>query len=156
LLEEWTLWQYSARRSERTIAERVRVIGQFLDESGVDPITASPMDVVRWTSRHGEWSSSTAATYFSYLQSWHKWLCRMDHRPDNPMVKLVTPRRPERAPRPVADDGLVRLLTMRMHHRTRIMVMLAALAGFRVSEIAKVRGEDVDATSGRIYVIGKG
>lgn len=114
------------------------------------------MDVVRWMSRHPEWSSSTAATYFSYLQSWHKWLCLMDHRPDNPMVKLATPKRPERAPRPVGDDELVRLLTMRMHHRTRIMVMLAALAGFRVSEIAKVRGEDVDPQTPRIYVIGKG
>lgn len=129
---------------------------QFIDESGTRPLTATPMDVVRWTSRHSEWSDSTAATYFSYLQSWHKWLCRMDHRQDNPMVKLATPKRPERAPRPVADNELVRLLTMRMHHRTRVMIMLAALAGFRVSEISRVRGEDVDANTPRIYVVGKG
>lgn len=156
LIEDWELWQHGARRSERTIRERVRLIGQYLDESGVDPLKATPMEIVRWMGRHSEWSQSTAATYFSYLQSWHKWLTLMDHRADNPMAKLVTPKRPERSPRPVADDGLLRLLTMRMHHRTRVMILLAALAGFRVAEIAKVRGEDIDLAGGRIHVIGKG
>lgn len=156
LIEDWTLWQMAARRSQRTIDERARVIGQFIDESGVSPLTATPMDIVRWMSSHDEWGPSTAATYFSYMQSWHKWLMLMDHRADNPMIKLVTPRRPERSPRPVADDGLLRLLTMRMHHRTRVMVLLAALAGFRVAEIARVRGEDIDRASNRIHVTGKG
>lgn len=156
LIDEWMLWQLAARRSSRTVDERVRVLNQFISETPGAPLHCGPIDIVRWMSRHSEWGDSTAATYFSYLQSWHKWLCRMDYRADNPMVKLATPKRPERAPRPVADDGLIRLLTMRMHHRTRVMIMLAALAGFRVSEIAKVRGEDLDLQAPRIFVIGKG
>jgi integrase/recombinase XerD len=43
-----------------------------------------------------------------------------------------------------------------MHRRTRVMVMLAALAGLRVGEIAKVKGEDLDLAGRKIYVIGKG
>ena len=156
LIEEWQLWQYSARRSVRTVTERTRVIQRFLDEAGVGPHTATPMDIARWTAGHSDWSASTASTYHAYLVSWHKWLCRLDHRADNPMLKLSSPRTPDRAPRPVADAGLVRLLTMRMHHRTRVMVLLAALAGLRVSEVAKMRGEDVDVDRRRIYVIGKG
>lgn len=156
LIEEWTLWQLSARRSLKTVHERARVIQQFITEAGVDPIAVVPMDIVRWTAGHGEWSESTAATYHSYLSSWHKWLCLTDKRGDNPMRKLSSPRRPERAPRPIADDGMVTLLTMRMHHRTRVMVMLAALAGLRVGEIAKVKGEDIDLVNRRIFVIGKG
>lgn len=156
LIEEWMLWQLAARRSMRTVTERARVIQQFLDEAGVGPVTAQPMDVVRWTAGHTEWSASTASTYHAYLVSWHKWLCLMDHRADDPMRKLSAPRQPDRAPRPVADDGMLKLLTMRMHHRTRVMVMLAALAGLRVSEIAKVRGEDLDLAGRRIYVTGKG
>lgn len=156
LIEEWLLFQLSARRSEKTVHERARVIAQFLTESQASPLQSTPMDIVRWMGRHTEWSTSTAATYFSYLQSWHKWLCRMDYRTDDPMLKLVTPKRPERAPRPISDNELARLLTMRMHHRTRVMILLAALAGFRVSEVARVRGEDLDLTTPRIYVLGKG
>lgn len=156
LIDEWMLWQLSARRSTKTVTERARVIQLFLDETGISPLTAQPMDIVRWTGSHTNWSASTAATYHAYLNAWHKWLCLMDHRTDNPMRKLAAPRSPDRAPRPVADAGLVTLLTMRMHHRTRVMVLLAALAGMRVGEIARVRGEDLDLASRRVYVVGKG
>jgi integrase/recombinase XerD len=80
----------------------------------------------------------------------------MEYRADNPMVKVAAPRYPERTPRPVSDDDLIRLLLTRMHHRTRAMVMLAALAGLRVSEIARVRGEDIDVSAPRLFVVGKG
>jgi integrase/recombinase XerD len=50
----------------------------------------------------------------------------------------------------------MRLLLTRMHHRTRVMILLAALAGLRVSEIARARGDDVDVSAPRIFVIGKG
>lgn len=156
LVAEWELWQRSGRRAVRTVDERSRVISRFLDESSVDPLIATAMDVARWLSLHEEWGPSTAATYFSYLTSWHKWLVLMGHRTDNPMVKLQTPRRPERAPRPVADTDLIKLLALRMHRRTRIMILLHSLAGLRVSEIATVRGEDIDRDAQRIHVVGKG
>ncbi|WP_234897236.1 tyrosine-type recombinase/integrase [Mycolicibacterium vanbaalenii] len=72
------------------------------------------------------------------------------------MIKIASPRYPERVPRPVSDDDLIRLLCTPMHHRTRVMILLAALAGMRVAEISKVRGEDVDVTTPRLFVIGKG
>lgn len=155
LLTDWELWQRAARRSERTVTERTTVIRRFLTESGANPRTATPMDIARWISGHENWGPSTVATYFSYLQSWHKWLVLLDHRTDNPMLKLAAPAAPERSPRPVSDDGLLRLLELSgVHRRTRVMILLAALAGLRVSEIAKFRGEDIDGD--RIYIIGKG
>ena len=156
LIEEWALWQRSGRRAKRTVAERCRVINLFLTEAAVDPLLSAPMDVAGWMAEHEEWSQSTAATYYSYVTSWHKWLVMMDYRTDNPMHKLQTPRRPERSPRPVADTDLARLLRLRMHHRTRVMILLHALAGLRVSEIAQVKGEDIDRDAARIQVLGKG
>lgn len=156
LIDEWILWQLSARRSVKTVNERARVIQSFLDGVKLDPLMVQAMDIVRWTAGRTSWSPSTAATYHSYLSSWHKWLCLTDRREDNPMRKLSSPRRPDRAPRPVADDALVRLLTAAMHHRTRVMITLAAVAGLRVGEIAKVKGEDIDMEGRKIYVIGKG
>jgi site-specific recombinase XerD len=156
LIVDWRLWQVAARRADRTVTERIRVITLFTTESGCSPHTASPDDIIRWIGRHPEWSDATAATYHSYLRAWFKWLCLMDHRADNPMIKVGAPRYPELMPRPVSDDGLIRLLKSRMHHRTRVMILLASLAGMRVHEIAKVRGVDVDVAARTIYVEGKG
>lgn len=157
LLDEWELWQLAARRSPITIGERLRVVAQFGDECPhTSIVSAQPIDVVRWMGRHTEWSPATAATYHAYLRAWFSWLCLMDHRADNPMIKLAAPKYPERVPRPVSDDDLIRLLTMRMHHRTRVMIMLAALSGLRVSEVARVKGEDVDLAGPRLWTVGKG
>lgn len=156
LLEEWQLWQYAARKADSTILERVRVIALFALETGCSPVTAKAGDIIRWLGSHTEWSQSTAATYHSYLRSWFTWLTIMDHRADNPMVKLGAPRYPDRVPRPVSDDDLVRLLLTPMHHRTRVMILLAALAGLRVHEIAKLRGEDIELSKPALHVEGKG
>lgn len=156
LLEEWSLWQLAARRSDVTVSERVRVLSQFAAEIAKPAHTAQPIDVICWLGKHTEWSTSTAATYHSYLRAFFNWLMLMDHRVDNPMIKVAAPKYPERVPRPVSDDELVQLLTMRTHHRTRVMILLAALAGLRVSEIAAVRGEDIDMAAPAIYVTGKG
>lgn len=156
LLQDWMLWQLAARLSDVTVSERIRVVSEFADEIQCAPARAEPIDVIRWLGHHTEWSASTAATYHSYLRAWFKWLCIMDHRADNPMVKLRAPRYPQRFARPVSDDDLIILLTTNMHHRTRVMILLAALAGLRVSEIARVRGEDIDISTPKIYVFGKG
>ncbi|WP_292990653.1 tyrosine-type recombinase/integrase [Mycobacterium sp.] len=56
----------------------------------------------------------------------------------------------------MSTPGLGELLQVPMHHRTRIMIVLAAYAGLRVHEIAKVRGEDVDLDRRVLRVTGKG
>ena len=43
-----------------------------------------------------------------------------------------------------------------MYKRTRAMILLAAYAGLRVSEIAAIKGDDVDTLINTITVIGKG
>ncbi len=157
LLGEWELWQTAKRLSRVTVNERVRVIALFATESGCSPSSAQAIEIMRWVASHDDdWSASTAATYHSYLRAWFTWLTMMDYRADNPMVKIGAPKYPDRVPRPVADDGLVKLLVSRMHHRTRVMVLLATLAGMRVGEIARVRGEDFDLGKRVVYMTGKG
>ena len=155
-IEAWELWQRAARKSNRTVTERVAAVTRFHRDTGIQPSTATSMDIARWIADHSNWADSTAATYFSYLNSFYRWLILLDHRADNPMVRLGAPKAPLREPRPVSDEDLHALLEVRMNKRTRVMILLAALAGLRVSEIARVRGEDIDHRAGRIYVRGKG
>lgn len=156
-LADFEIWQTARRLSRQTINERVRVIARFAAETGVQPISAEAIDIVRWIASHADdWAESSSATYQSYLNSWYRWLQLTDRRLDNPMIKVGTPKVPEREPRPVSDRGLIKLLQARMRHKTRVMILLAALAGLRVHEIAKIRGEDIDHDAGLLWVTGKG
>jgi len=68
----------------------------------------------------------------------------------------ATPKVKKGRPRPVTDEHLAILLDTRMYRRTRAMILLAAYAGLRVSEIAAIKGDDVDTVMNTITVIGKG
>lgn len=155
LVAEWEVWQHAARRSPITIAERTRVIRRLEAEAG-PAASLQPIALVRWFAAHAEdWSAGTHVTYHSYVSQFYGWLQRQGHREDNPMLRLGSPRAPDRVARPVADSELLRLLNVNMHRRTRVMVLLAALAGLRAHEIAKIRGEDVDIEREQLTVIGK-
>lgn len=155
-LDDWKIWQVAQRLSRRTIDERIRVIRLLHTETGIQPATIEAIDIVEWIADHDEWADSTAATYTSYLSAWFTWLQIVDRRLDNPMVKVGTPRVPEREPRPISDADVVKLLQARMWTSTRRMILLALLAGLRVHEIAQIRGEDVDFTTRLLWVRGKG
>lgn len=155
-LDDWELWQCAQRLAPATVSERIRVIRQFYDETGVQPFAAQPLDVVRWLTKHDDWSDSTAAAYVSYLRAWFKWLQLVDRRVDNPMVKIQAPKVPERVARPIADIDVPKLLNAHMWTSTRAMILLALLAGLRVSEIARMKGQDIDFDGRLLWVKGKG
>lgn len=155
-LDEWVLWMHGRRFAMTVIQERVRILTQFAIEQEIQPAGAASIDVVEWLARHHfDWSDGTACTYFGYLRAWFKWLQLTDRRLDNPMIKVGAPRWPDREPRPVSDVGVMRLLQTPMHHRTRVMILLAILAGLRVSEIARVRGQHIDISVPSIWIDGK-
>ena len=154
-LDDYELWQSARRLSPLTINERSRVLSQFHAETGVQPAQAKAPEIMRWFVNHN-WSDSTHCTYYSYLNAWFKWMQAQDLRPDNPMVKIGSPKPPERLPRPVSDADVRALLTTTTHLRSQAMIMLAGLQGLRVHEIAKVRAEDVDLERGDLHVKGKG
>lgn len=157
LLQDWELSQLGAGRSAITTGERLRVLTRFASDTNLDPLTCDPRDISRWFARNRtHWSPSTLATYHSYFCAFYKWAQRQHLRTDNPMLMLDPPRTPERTPRPVSDAGLMHLLCTPMRDKTRRMILLATLEGFRVSEVASTRGEDYDLPGGTVRVTGKG
>lgn len=154
-LDDYELWQAARRLSPITIAERSRVLAQFNATTGVQPAHAKAVDIMRWLADN-TWSRSTHCTYYAYLNGWYKWLQAQELRADNPMTKIGAPKAPERLPRPVSDADVRALLTAANHTRTYSMVLLAALQGLRVHEIAKVRADDLDLNAGTLRVEGKG
>lgn len=108
-----------------------------------------------YTTRDGV-SRSSRATYHASIRAYHSWLLRAGHRQDDPTLATPSPKRVKGTPHPVAPAQLAKLLLVVNRRRTRMMILLAAFAGLRVHEIAKIRGEDVDLEAGALFVTGKG
>lgn len=155
-LDDYELWQAARRLAPTTISERRRVLTQFHRETGTQPAHADPLTITRWIAGHDAWSDSTIANYVGYLSAWYKWLQAQDHRADNPMAKVGTPKAPQRLPRPVSGRDVQTLLSAPGRMSTHAMILLASLQGLRVHEIAKLRGEDIDRDRQVLRVKGKG
>ena len=140
--------------SARTITERIRVITQIATTTGTDPAALTPQTISTWLA-----TLPTAATknaYFTVLRAWSKWLVQSDHRVDDPTTRVPKPRTPPGHPRPVTDTQLDAVLALPLRQDTRTKIILAAYAGMRVHEIAKIRGEDISPVAETITITGKG
>jgi integrase/recombinase XerD len=182
-LERWAAWMRAAGRSPQTIKTRLSGIETLCRHAGVTNVTAITADhVTAWLGDcEAPW---TRCTYWMTVRCWVTWALAEGIICADPTARLAKPRTPKCVPRPVSDAVIRQLLngqeegrlsrspekkspgplvTGRAENaslatstiqRTRVYVALAALAGLRVHEIAKVRGEDVD--TGWLYVDGKG
>lgn len=150
----WERRMLTAGLSPRTIEERLRIVRAVAAQSGraahlldEDDVAAYLISVPAQNSR---------STYWAAMAAWHLWLRGEGARVDDPMARLPRPRTPQRTPRPVSTGQLRAVLASQMHARTRAMILLAALAGLRVHEVAKVRGSDFDLLGQTLTVLGKG
>jgi integrase/recombinase XerD len=155
LLDDWVLWMQARGMAKRTIHERPMMVERVAKASNVAAHVLSSRQILTYLGRSGV-GQSTRANYHVALAAWFKWLVEQELREDNPMTRIPRPKIPRRRPRPIETAHLEKLLASRMHRRTRTMILLAAFAGLRVHEIAKIRGEDIDQLGKRLYVVGKG
>jgi integrase/recombinase XerD len=161
-LERWAAWMRAAGRSPQTIKTRLSGIETLCRHAGVTNVTAITADhVTAWLGDcEAPW---TRCTYWMTIRCWVTWALAEGIICADPTARLAKPRTPKCVPRPVSDAVIRQLLngdtlgdkTGGHNPRARIYVALAALAGLRVHEIAKVRGEDVDFEGGWLYVDGK-
>jgi integrase len=152
-LVAWELYLRGAGRAERTVSDGLRVM-RMLERHADKPVeNLAAVDVSRFLARP-ELKQSSRASYFGSIAMFFKWYG--ENGGANVTARLPRPRAPKGAPRPVSGPGLRVLFDTRMHQRTRVMILLAALAGLRVHEIAKIRGEDFDLDARTLRVTGKG
>lgn len=149
---QWRVEMQARGMSPRTIVERLRIVDRISAHCGATATELTREDLLAYLAR--DMAPSSRATYWAALRAWSGWLQRTGRRTDDPTATLDAPRTPKCSPHPITTDQLMALLGSDMWQSTRAMVILAAWAGLRVHEIAKVRGEDVDG--GSLLVVGKG
>lgn len=152
-LERWEIYMRGAGLSDRTVTCGVSTLQHLERFAGRSVDEMRPVDVSRFIGRPSlkQWSRSN---YFSSITCFYSWWA--EEGGVDITARLPRPKMPKSTPRPISNEQLAALLAIRMHQRTRVMVLLAALAGLRVHEIAKVRGEDVDPVARTLRVTGKG
>lgn len=133
-----SLWHsHCAHRGERVDTASPDLLEEFL---------------ARWPSAQSRYSIR------SDIHQFYGWAIDRGHLSCADPTRDVPPARvPQRAATPVAASDVMRLIDSCPRPIDRRMVMLAAYAGLRISEIAALRGEDIDIDGRQLVVrCGKG
>lgn len=147
-VEAYRRWLLGQGLSARTVLLRLRFAAMLLAEWGT--FDQPPHVLAEWLSRHEGW---TRRTYLNHLRSLYGWLVESGQLEADPVARLRRGPMPRPKPHPLPTDQAARLLATATGNLEAFLV-LGLYAGFRLHEIAKVRGEDVDETT--TYVLGKG
>jgi len=99
---------------------------------------------------------STKESNRSYLRTFFRWARVNGYRSDDPAESLESIRVPKRKPRPFRADQVDALMESGSYKRTRDLILILVHTGLRVSEVVKIRGEDIDWEAGTLTSIRKG
>lgn len=155
LLEAFADYQRSGNRAERTIATRASILRGLARRQGVQLLDATVFHLRREVGRDGIAPSTRASTRAALL-AFYGFVQSEGLRDDNPALRLPVVKVPPHRPRPYSQEQIDRMLSTGAYRRTRAMIILAAYAGLRASEIAAVHSDDLDLVSGTLKVLGKG
>jgi integrase/recombinase XerD len=108
-------------------------------------------DIERWLDVRSErCGNGSLAVQVSHLSSFYRWAERHDRLAgSNPMALIDRPRVPVGYPRPISEADLAAALEG-ADRRTATMIRLAAYAGLRACEIARMSAADI--IDGQIHV----
>lgn len=154
VLAQWRAWQEAQGLSERSISERAACVARYARFSSEDPLAFTAAGMTRYIGRPGL-KPRTRWAYRQHLASFSDFLVAAKLRDGSPLGDVPAVRKPTGTPRPVESHELAALLG-KVDGPARMMVLLAAYAGLRVHEIAKVEGRDLDREGATLTVLGKG
>ena len=140
-------------------------LSTWLEEQPGRPLLAEVRraDLLAWMSRglaEGV-KSSTAARRLSGLRRFYRFLLREGLIPEDPTLRIDSPRLPRRLPDSLTEDEVEALLAepdpeLPIELRDRAMLEILYGCGLRVSELTQLRVDQVNLRQGVVRVSGKG
>jgi len=149
--------------SPHTLSNYHRDLRALQDYCGRRPLAELvESDIRGWVSqmhRRGL-SGSSIQRRLSATRSFYNYLGRETGRPRNPAASVQAPRKPRRLPKTMDADQVDRYLSFAddtpIALRDRAIAELFYSSGLRLSELAGVNVDDIDATTQLLTVTGKG
>jgi integrase/recombinase XerD len=90
------------------------------------------------------------------LKKFFRWCANEEKIVDDPSRVLNLPRAPKRIPRGIEQTDFEKMLSACQSQRDRAILFFLRDTACRASELCKVRLQDIDWSSGKVSVIGKG
>lgn len=145
----------TALRAARRAPGTVRLHRHYLSNLALGhpcPCEVTTADLRRFLARPG-WSAETQKSARTAVVGFYRWAHAEGLVDADPAARLASVSVPAGVPRP-APDAVLRSALALAEPRERLMVLLAAYAGLRCCEIARVHRDDLSA--GLLWVHGKG
>lgn len=141
LVLEWCAYQRMRGFSPQTVKRRRWSAGEWLKHVGGDLEAGSPLEIERFLAR---WDAPlTRHAVLSDIHLLYGWAITRELLTCQDPTRLVDPvRKPKRIPTPIPAPEVRRLIENTCRP-VQTMVMLGAMAGLRVMEIAALHGPDV-------------
>jgi integrase/recombinase XerC len=144
---------YTMRRLERWLRRELRI----------DPLQATEDDLLDWAMEGlAHLKASSRAAEIKRIRVFYAWRLDHDGAESNPAARVPIPQAAQSQPDPIDDDALTkafRIASTLPDWRISIALILAALGGLRIGEIARLHRRDFRVQpDGRVVinVIGKG
>lgn len=104
-----------------------------------------------------DWAPATRRSHLAALRTFFKWCVRRGYLTESPVEDIAQGPMPRPNPRPVDDEAYAFALAV-ADPRERLLLRLAAEAGLRRAEVAKVHARDIfrDLDGWSLIVQGKG
>lgn len=151
-LATWELRMMAQNCTPKTIRERLVVVRAFLrtlEDQELREVTQH--DLLRFLARP-DLKPRSRATYRSTLASFFRFLVDEGLLEHDPAARLPRVRVRTAEPDPIRTLEMQQLLNSGIYGHTVTKVLLYAYEGLRASEIAAIKGEDVDWEQGRLWV----
>lgn len=137
---------------DNTVHYRLAHLADFAKHHPTFP-NVTAIEVTNWLGRanYAPWSR---ATFYGHLHSYFAWAADVGIVAADPMARMRRPRAPKGTPRPLTPEQVGLLMGAARNANLHAWLTLALYSGLRAHEVAKIRGQDVEAN--QIYVLGKG
>lgn len=155
-LDDWCQWLTLAGCASTTIRTRRQHLEQLACEDTTRLYDHTTTTLLHWMNRH-DWSAESRHAARSSLRSFYTWAVTAGHVTTSPAAALPRVRRPRATPHPTPDDVYTAALAAATP-RVQLMLRLAAEAGLRRGEIARIHARDIrdDMIGWSLAVHGKG
>ena len=155
VIAAFTVYQQSQRLSPATIRNRGSILSTLMKRSGVNLLEQTQRTIRTHLGRVGI-SAGTARTERNAIVTFYDYCVIDGYLEENPAARIPAVKAPKGEPRPFAREQIEELLRVTRQQRSRAMIMLGYYQGFRVSQIARVRADDVDHLTQTIRTVAKG
>ena len=157
-ITSYCAWMAMRNLSPNTIKRRQSSLGALARFVAPTPLTSATLrDVEEWISTHSD-HPSTAHAYRSDARNFFAWAVRRNLATTDPTLDVDPIRVPKSLPRPVPIQAVPNLIALAPTAELRLVLLLAAYAGLRRSEIANLTTDDYQLFGDAMLIVraGKG